>query len=176
LRQKSFALFALALLVAPGCSDPPNPPPLPGPPDMPHWSSAPHVVWSGPGSWSDRPGVIVVERTGGPLDLLLHEADLATFLNDRFQAWFLTPDAAPPPLPSHGVVFVSASGCILRPAVVPQTATNWVELANEVLVDLAEGQSRGQAWPSTPIWVTLTPAPGHPLHLRCPELSEAPEP
>jgi len=143
---------------------------------MPHWSSAPYVVWSGPSSWSDRPGVIVVERRDGPLDLLLHDADLATFLNDRFQAWFLTPDAAPAPLPSHGVAFVSPGGCLLRPPAVPQSSSEWVEMANEILLDLTKGESRGRAWPSTPAWTAIIPAPGHPLHLRCPELSGGSEP
>lgn len=122
--------------------------------------------WSGLAEWSERPVVVVVDRAGGPLDQLAADPDLATFLNDRFQAWFISPEAAPPPLPRRGVVFTTPEGCRLAGPLEPASADAWIAAANEVLLEV-HGGAPGQAWEQTPSWTALSPPSGHPLRLGC---------
>ena len=133
------------------------------------------MQWSGLAEWNARPVVVVVEAAGGELDLLLHDADLATFLNDRFQSWFLLPEVTPAPLPQHGVVFLDAQGCKLAEAALPDSAAEWIALNNAVLLSLHEDEG-GQPWSTEPAWTALTPPPGHPLRLTCPRSSRGAAP
>lgn len=159
------AVATLASLLG-SCRDPVDPPALSGPSDLPRWSTAPHVRWGGLDEVPERVGVVVVDEAGGSLDLLSHDPDLATFLNDRFTPWFLIPEVAPSPLPRRGVVFIDTAGCLLAGPSEPADAAEWIEQANQVLLDQAAGKS-GDAWPSSPSWSALSPPADHPLQLRC---------
>ena len=131
------AVFLLGLLA---CSDPPDPPPIPGPPDLPRWSTAPHVRWEGlqQTQQPDHLIALFVDVPGGPYDLLAHNADVATFLNDRFHAVFLTPERAGL---APGVRFVSAGGCLLTGHQQPATPAEWIDAANAAVL-----QHGGAPW------------------------------
>lgn len=115
------------------CTDPPAPPAIPGPPDLPRWSTAPYVQWDGlqKTQTPTAPIALFVDTPGGRYDQLAHDADVATFLNDRFHAVFLTPERAG--LPS-GVWFVSEEGCLLTGRQQPQTPAAWIDAANAAVL------------------------------------------
>lgn len=122
------------------CSDPPTPPPIPGPADLPRWSTAPHVAWEGLQQTRAPHQAIAlfVDAPGGPLDQLAHDADVATFLNDRFHAVFLTPERAGL---QSGVRFLSAEGCLIG-AAQPPTPAAWIAAANDALLS-----TQRRTWP-----------------------------
>src|SRR5436190_1822950 len=102
--------FPLALFVGIACHDPPTPPPTQGPDDLPRWSLAPHVSWAGLDAPATRPLAVFVDDPGGPLDQIAADADVTTFLNDRFTPIFLIPERAPL---ARGVSFLDSEGCVL---------------------------------------------------------------
>lgn len=158
------AWFAALLLS--GCADPPAPAPVPGPADLPRWSQAPYVSWTGPGQPVTRPLVVFVDRPGGPLDRVAEDVDVATFLNDRFHPWFLVPEAAPglvaaPP----AALILDARGCVRAAPFLPETPADWIARANEVLLALDRGEPATARLPE--VAFTFPLAPDHPLRGRC---------
>jgi len=129
-----------------GCSDPPLPEPLPTRDDIPRWSTAPYVAWQGPTDPGKPPWALVLDTAGGPIDALLHDFDVATVLNDRFSAWFLTPDAAPTVTARWGapsITFLDPQGCPLAGPASPENAKALVALANTALRAAAKNTERG---------------------------------
>ena len=109
---------------------------------------------------------MVVDQPGGPLDRLLADPDLTTFVNDRFTPLFLMPSAAPA-LPGPSVQVLDARGCWRLPPQAPADAAQLIALLNGVMRAQAAGQP-AQARPSPPQeWGVPMPA-GHPLQLACP--------
>ena len=152
-------LIVLSCVMA-ACSDPPDPPATPAPADLPRYATAPHVQWAGL-SRTTAPLAVFVDQPGGPLDRLAHDADVATFLNDRFTPLFLTPAVAPD-LP-EAILFVDERGCLLLDPVRPQTPADFIEAANTVMLGSAP-----RKWPAQPSsWGVALPE-AHPLWLRCP--------
>jgi len=145
--------------------DPPAPPPLPGPPDLPRWSEAPYVAWSGPATPITRPLAVFVDLPGGPMDQIAGDADVATFLNDRFHPWFLVPEAAPDLAEPPAALFLDASGCLLRGPDRPDGPAAWIEEANAVLLAIHAGDTQPRALPEQRFGFSL--GPDHPLRGRC---------
>jgi hypothetical protein len=133
--QFSSASF-LALFVGFACHDPPTPPPTQGPDDLPRWSLAPHVSWSGLTHTAARPLAVFVDDPGGPLDRIAADADVTTFLNDRFTPIFLIPERAPL---ARGVSFLDGDGCVLLGPIAPATPEAFIDIANDLQVRLAAG-------------------------------------
>lgn len=146
------------------CSDPADPPPVAPPAGIPRWSTAPYVHWQGPdspptGLWI----ALFVAPTGGPLDQIAADPDVSSFLNDRFEAWFVLPSKATgwP----EGVTFIDRQGCIRAGPATPTTAQAWIGFAN--------GAVRGQSLPAPsaglpPAHLGFALPDGHPLGLSCP--------
>jgi len=123
-------------LASVGCSDPPLPDPLPTRDDIPRWSTAPYVAWQGPTDPGKPPWALVLDTAGGPIDALLHDFDVATVLNDRCSAWFLTPEADPTVTARWGapsITFLDPDGCPLAGPASPENAEAFVVLANTAL-------------------------------------------
>ena len=143
LRTSFSAFVGFGLL---GCSDPPLPDPLPPRADIPRWSTAPYVSWQGPTAPGPAPWALVVDTAGGPIDTLLHDFDVATVLNDRFSAWFLTPEAAPVVTARWGansITFLDARGCPLAGPERPVTPEALIALANHALRAAAADSEAG---------------------------------
>ncbi|MEL6341875.1 MAG: hypothetical protein AAFV53_02005 [Myxococcota bacterium] len=126
------------------CSDPPSPAPTPGPDDLPRWSTAPYVRWKGPATSNGRVVALFVEEPDGPLDRIAADADVTSFLNDRFHAIFLTPARAGL---SRGVWFISPHGCLLSGPTQPKDAETWIDIGNAVMLSSGQG---GQKWRGVP--------------------------
>jgi hypothetical protein len=146
-----------------GCMDPPSPPPVDGPRNLPRWSQAPYVRWADLDDASPHPVAVFVDEPGGPLDRLAADHDVTTFLNDRFQPFFLVPDDAPLP---RGVTFLDRRGCVLEGPASPASAAELVALANRVQLDLSRGAG-GTAIAPTPWSRGASLAAGHPLRIAC---------
>lgn len=157
-------MVLLATLSA--CRDPADPPTLPGPTDLPRWSTAPWVRWAGPSEPLRGPLLVVVDAPGGPLDRLLADPDVTTFVNDRFTPLFLVPSAAPA-LPSPSLQVLDARGCWLLPPQSPSDPAALVELLNGVMRAQAAGQPP-QPRPAAPGGFTVPLPPEHPLRMPCP--------
>ena len=126
-------LFGLLLI---GCGDPPLPEPLPARPDIPSWSTAPYVQWQGPTEPGNAPWALIIDVPNGPIDQLLHDFDVATVLNDRFSAWFITPATLPEFSAKWGnaaLLFIDARGCLLAPPSRPETPGALISQANKAL-------------------------------------------
>jgi hypothetical protein len=150
--------FVLGLLA---CADPPDPPSTPPPADLPRYATAPHVHWAGLAP-TGRILAVLVEDPGGPLDRIAHDADVATFLNDRFSPIFLPPHLVPD-LP-RGLLFVDPDGCLRLDPLTPESPAELIDAANRVMLG-----SPPRAWQPTPTrWGLSLPDP-HPLRLRCSE-------
>ena len=163
-----FFALALALLgpLAGACKDPPPPPPERAPEDLPRWSKAPYVLWSGPQSPVSRPLAVFVDDPGGPLDRIIADVDVTTFLNDRFHPWFLTPEVAPGLVPSPPqALILDAAGCLRVAPFLPESPSAWIAVANRALIELAEGRAATGALPEVQFGFLLSPE--HPLRGQC---------
>jgi hypothetical protein len=112
------------LLVA--CSDPPDPPPA-----APTLSTAKWVEWRADDAPVERPVVVFVDEPGGSVDRIAANADVTTFLNDRFHPRFHTTDAEQP---VGTVQFLSADGCALTLPLTPTGPADFIAAANAVVV------------------------------------------
>ena len=150
LRTSFSAFVGFGLL---GCSDPPLPDPLPPRADIPRWSTAPYVSWQGPTAPGPPPWALVLDTAGGPIDTLLHDFDVATVLNDRFSAWFLTPEAVPAITArwgTHSITFLDARGCPLAGPDSPQNPEALIALANAALRAAAKNSEKGASAKTEP--------------------------
>ena len=143
LLHRADSVCAVFFICLTACADPPDPPATPEPPDLPRWSTAPHVQWDGLSQLNHptHPIALFVSQPDGALDRLAHDPDVATFLNDRFQPIFLTPDFAGR---AEGLLFVSTQGCLLSESM-PQTPTEWIALANQAIL-----KTEGHQWGGVP--------------------------
>ena len=155
---------ALALFVGFACHDPPTPPPTRGPDDLPRWSLAPHVSWSGLTDPATRPLAVFVDDPGGPLDRIAADADVTTFLNDRFTPIFLIPERAPL---ARGVSFLDSEGCLLLGPIEPPTPAAFIEIANDLQVRLAAGSVSPEHVDAIVPPQPLALPPDSPLRLAC---------
>ncbi len=115
------------------------------------------MQWAGLDAPTGRPLVVFVDEGGGPLDQLAADADVTTFLNDRFTPIFLLPSVAPE-LPSPSVQVLDGRGCWLLPPTQPDSADAFIALANGVMTDLAAGRP-ATARPAPPTrWGVALPA------------------
>jgi hypothetical protein len=109
---------------------------------------------------SGRPLALLVGEPGGPLDRLAADPDVTTFLNDRFEARFVSPGVLPPP--SERTLVLDPRGCLLPGgSVESSTPEAWIAGVNKALE--APGP---RAAP-----ILLQPPPGlpegHPLASPC---------
>lgn len=139
-----------------GCSDPPTPPPL-------NVGSAAHVQWVGFDRNPTAPVVLVWDRPGGPLDPILGDADLTTFLNQRFTPIRLDPGPDPP-----RIELVDLDGCWRLPPWSPRSALEVVEAFNRAELDRAAGHP-GIARPGLAPELLPGSASDHPLRRTCAE-------
>lgn len=148
------------------CADPADPPPVPGPPDLPRWSEAPWVAWTGPSTPVSRPLAVFVDLPGGPMDRIASDPDVATFLNDRFHPWFLLPEVAIGlPSPSPLALILDAGGCVRQAPFRPADAQAWIAAANAVLLALDAGELGTLSLPTLSFSFALPE--DHPLRGRC---------
>lgn len=115
------------------CTDPPRPDPAPAPSGIPRLSTALHVHWTGPDDPVSRPLAVVLDEPGGPLDRIVSDPDVTTFLNDRFHPWFLAPGSAEGLPAAPAVWFVDAKGCILGGPHRPESPEDWITAANDAV-------------------------------------------
>jgi hypothetical protein len=107
------ALASAAALHA--CTNPsaptaaPTADPAAAPPQRVNASLATSVEWKRETDEVTRPVALVVDRPGGPLDTIVADPDVTTFLNDRFHPVFRTEGGQP----MGTVWFLSADGCPL---------------------------------------------------------------
>jgi hypothetical protein len=94
------------------------------------------VSWSGVTDPGNRPLAVFVDDPGGPLDRIAADADVTTFLNDRFTPIFLIPERAPL---ARGVSFLDREGCVLLGPIAPPSPAAFIEIANDLQVRLAAG-------------------------------------
>lgn len=94
------------------------------------------------------------------------EPDVATFLNDRFQAWFLIPSVAGSFGPAPSAWLLTPAGCLLNGPFHPETAGGWITLANQASADWAAGK---QGTPPVAPWKipALNLPSHHPLRAAC---------
>ncbi len=150
------------------CSDPADPPVTPAPHDLPRWSTAPHVQWRDLSAPVQLPLAVIVDEPGGPMDKIVADVDVTTFLNDRFHPLFLTPESGPD-LPSPSTLFLDIQGCLLAPVLSGEiTPTAWIERGNQAILTSTSGQHFTQTLGAPTRWEGLAPAPDHPLWARCP--------
>ncbi|MDP2312124.1 MAG: hypothetical protein Q8P41_04405 [Pseudomonadota bacterium] len=135
------SVFSLALLIG-ACADPPTPPPIPSS----SGSSAPWVEWRAPDGPVRGPVALVVDRPGGPIDRLVADPDVTTFLNDRFHPLFQTTSASQP---VGTVRFYDGCGCPLSPPLTPASPAELIERANEVIVRPDALACQGRPFAST---------------------------
>lgn len=92
-------------------------------------ATAPHVQWQTPAeaAASARPRVEFHDAADGPLVTLAADADVATFLNDRFSPVFFDD-------PSGGIAFYSPADCPLTAALHPATPAAFIAIANEIIL------------------------------------------
>jgi len=98
------------------------------------------VEWRDPAQAVTRPVALVVDAPGGPLDRLVADPDVTTFLNDRFHPVWA---ASSPYAPVGTVRFYTPRGCSLGDPVQPKNAAELIAAANAVIVrpEAREGQS-----------------------------------
>lgn len=112
------------------CSDPP----LPAPVDPSSPSTAPYMEWRTAQGPVTHPVVRVVDEPGGPLDRIVADVDVTTFLNDRFHPIFRRPGAYPDePIALAGTVqFFDPLGCPITPALRVWSPQELIDVANAV--------------------------------------------
>jgi hypothetical protein len=117
----------LAWVFLMGCSGPPEP--LPAVPAT--TSVAVHVEWLDVGARVEAPIAVVRDAPGGPLDRVVSDPDVTTFLNDRFHPIFVAA--------AHGgagtVTFRDGCGCVLLGPLSPATPGAFIDAANAVMLD-----------------------------------------
>lgn len=167
--------FFLGCVVPPfGCGDPPSPAPLPPPADHPSWSTAPWVAWAPFQPLGPAPLAVFVGEPGGALDRLVADDDVTTFLNDRFQGYFLPPELFPD-LPA-GALFLDLRGCVLAGPFAPASPEDWIAAANRVLLDQAAGRASSMALNPAPTRFGVELPADHPLRARCGRTEPAHDP
>ncbi len=127
-------LQLLSLAVAVGCSDPPDPPSV----RTTALSTAPWVEWKSDADLVRKPIALVVDDPGGPLDRVVADPDVTTFLNDRFHPLFRSAYAGHP---AGTVLFLTPRGCPMGEPVRPRDPADFIRLANDVIIrpDAREG-------------------------------------
>jgi hypothetical protein len=133
-------LSGLGAPILAACSDPPPPAARAHGPS--NGATAPHVAWALPSGPIDRPHAVLLDTPGGPLDRLAADADVTTFLNDRFHAWFVPVATGPRTL------FLATDGCLLTPPVDATSRDAWIDAANAAALANADGARHGR--PSLP--------------------------
>ncbi|MDP2311204.1 MAG: hypothetical protein Q8P18_34605 [Pseudomonadota bacterium] len=130
-------MFGIPLLISTlsmsACQDPPSPAPLPSSTG----STAPWVEWRAADAAVRGPVALVIDRPGGPLDRLVADPDVTTFLNDRFHPLFRVEsplDTGAGGQPVGTVRFYDGCGCPLTPPLRPETPAAFIAAANEVIV------------------------------------------
>ncbi len=123
------------------------------------------MLWTGPGPPSGRPLAVFIDQPGGPLDQIAADEDVTTFLNDRFEPWFLIPEIAPSLGPAPRMWFFDAQGCVLASSTGVPDATAWINLANRV-ISAPPAVARAGLRPP-PTFVGLQLAADHPLQSMC---------
>ena len=86
---------------------------------------------------------LIIDVPGGSVDRLLHDADVATVLNDRFETVFLHPRARPALTARFGWPSISTldgEGCVRSTLRSPATAADTIRSLNDGLVARAEGR------------------------------------
>lgn len=149
---------ALLLLALGGCGDPPPPPESPrcGPA---RGATAPHVCWAGPDA-TGRPIALLVDEPGGPVDRLVADADVTTFLNDRFEPRFARP--AELGLPGPQTLLLDPRGCLLPGGRLDAAdAAAWIRGANGAL-SAATAAATAPGLPAVP-----GVGSAHPLQTPC---------
>lgn len=136
-----------------GCSDPPSPPPASTSPSTARW-----VQWRAAADPVNAPVAVFVDAPGGPVDRLAADADVTTFLNDRFHPLFRVVD----PAQAAGTVqFYTADGCAFGPPIAPLSAQALIDAANAVIVRPEAGGRRAPAFSRTcagaPISLEVSP-------------------
>jgi hypothetical protein len=152
----------MALLGA--CSDPPDPAPAPAPTGIPKWSTARHVLWTGPEDPITRPLALMVDIPGGPLDQIAADPDVTTFLNDQFHPWFVLPSKVQN-ISEGQALFLTAEGCLLGDPVMPTSAGEWIESANSAQL-LNQRAETGRSLEIRPEWDFSLPE-DHALYGTC---------
>ena len=152
----------LSLLLS--CSDPAVPNPVPDPEGIPRWSTSIHIHWSNPADPPTRPLAIFIGDPGGPIDQIVTNSDVTTFLNDRFDPWFIIPDMVQG-IDAETALFLDLDGCSLGSAISPVGPSQWIGYANLALETLHEGSHDGPLSPS-PVWNIAIPST-HPIHGTC---------
>lgn len=94
-------------------------------------STAPWVEWKTSDVRVRGPVVIVVDRPGGPMDLLAGDPDVTTFFNDRFHPMFLQESEHQP---TGTVRFYDGCGCPLTNTERPTSPEALIAIANDVIV------------------------------------------
>jgi len=89
------------------------------------------VQWHADADAVNAPVAIFVDVPGGPVDRLTADADVTTFLNDRFHPLFHPSD---PAQPAGTVQFYTADGCAFGPAGTPSSVQALIDAANAVIV------------------------------------------
>jgi hypothetical protein len=89
------------------------------------------VHWRADDAPVDRPVAIFVDAPGGVADRLAADADVTTFLNDKFHAVFHVRD---PDQPSGTVQFFAPSGCALTTPELPATPKDLIDRMNALIV------------------------------------------
>jgi hypothetical protein len=89
------------------------------------------VEWRSPADPVRGPVVLVIDRPGGPMDRLVADPDVTTFLNDRFHAVFRTPL---PGEPAGTLQFLDGCACPLSAPLAPATAAEFIATANALIV------------------------------------------
>lgn len=115
------------------CADPPDPPPVTAAPSVARW-----VQWRAETEPVSRPVALIVDVEGGPLDRVVADADVTTFLNDRFHPVLRAPGAGE----AGTVRFYTADGCAFGPPLRPADAAAFIDAANAVVV---RAEARGRA-------------------------------
>lgn len=130
-------LIGLGACLVSACQDPPSPAAIPSPTG----STAPWVEWRPPDAPVRGPVVLVVDRPGGPMDRIVADPDVTTFLNDRFHPLFRSaptladPTGTEPDAQPVGTVrFYDGCGCPLTPPLTPATPAAFIAMANAVIV------------------------------------------
>ena len=74
---------------------------------------------------------LIVDRPGGPLDKLIADPDVSTFLNDRFDAHFVHPEEIG--VPGSRTVLLTPEGCPRSEAIAAATPAAWIASVNAAL-------------------------------------------
>ena len=123
-----------------------------------------YVRWSNPMNLPTRPLAIFVGDPAGPIDQIVTDSDVTTFLNDRFDPWFIIPERVQG-LNSETALFLDIDGCTLGSPTTPVLPSQWIEQANAALEKQHRSSHGGPLTPS-PVWDIEVPST-HPIHGAC---------